>query len=105
MQPIATVNSISVGFGSHGSMCCPHSMTGVMVKGSPDTYAAGLNVVRVSDLGSHAGCPHCQTNLTVQGAVMVYANGISVSRAGDAETEVCGMGNIVSGINTVLAGA
>jgi uncharacterized Zn-binding protein involved in type VI secretion len=103
MPEIARVTDTHRGTCSHGQRCCPHSVTGTIIEGSPDTSANGLAVARLNDAVRH-NCPHCGTGNISSASATVKANGIGVARIGDTVRYPGGSGVIVSGSENVKAG-
>lgn len=96
------VGDMTVGTGSHGLKCCPHTIIGFVIIGSPDVYANEMNMARIGDITIH-NCPHCPIGILLTGSPDVYANKIQVSRMGDSVNEVCGSGTVVTGSPDVIA--
>jgi len=103
MFPMSTVGDNTLGGGAHGLQCCPHSLTGSIIMGSPNVYALGSPVARVMDNGAHT-CPHCPINILATGSFTVHANNIPVVRVGDTVNECCGAGTVITGKATVFSG-
>ena len=88
---------ITIGTGSHGLPCCPHTIVGYRVTGSPDVAVNDRAASRAhADLALHS-CPHCAVNLCIQGSHDVRVGGLAAHRVGDAVTEFCGSGVTVTG--------
>lgn len=86
----------TIGVGSHGADCCPHTIVGFRITGSPDTNVNGLKTSRsIVDLSVHT-CPHCGVNLCIGGSLDVYTNAYKDHCRGDIETEFCGTGITVA---------
>jgi uncharacterized Zn-binding protein involved in type VI secretion len=75
-----------------------HSHGGVIIGGSPDTYANGERVARQTDI---AQCPIHGMVQIIGGSSSVYANGLRVARQGDLLS--CGA-VIIEGSPDVYAG-
>jgi len=87
----------TIGVGSHGLDCCPHTIVGVRISGSPDTSVNGRATSRAfADIAIHS-CPHCGINLCIGGSPDVLTNNLKDHRLGDSETEMCGSGVTVTG--------
>lgn len=101
MQGISKVSDLTIGFGTHGSLCCPHVILGIIITGSPNTIVNGIPMARTGDIGIH-NCPHCPINMCITGSPNTLANGRQIHRIGDLVTEFCGIGFTVTGsINTL----
>lgn len=48
------VTDVIVGICNHSFPCCPHSVVGVQVSGSPDAKADGKSKSRLGDIGVHS---------------------------------------------------
>ena len=97
------VGDTTIGTGTHGLKCCPHTFTGIIVQGSTNCFINGSSAARIFDITAHA-CPHCGVGIIIGGSTTVVANNRGVARIGDAVNEICGMGNIVSGSGNVKSG-
>ena len=93
-KPIARIGDVHKGICNHGLDCCPHSVTGTIVQGSPDVFNNGKNVARNGDHVVH-NCPHCGTGYIVSSST-VKVNGISIAHLGDTVIYPGGSGTIVS---------
>lgn len=94
------IGDITVGIGSHGNPCCPHSIVGVRIMGSGDVFVNALATSRVTDIASH-DCPHCPINMCIMGSPDVLSNALFDHRLGDSVCEGCGTGASVTGsVNT-----
>jgi len=102
MPGVTRVNDLTIGVGSHGGKCCPHTITGVVMIGSPDVFSNDLNNGRIGDIAIH-DCPHCPIGILLTGSSDVYANGIPFSRLGDQVNEVCGSGTVITASSDVFA--
>ena len=89
---------------AHGCPACPHPVTGPAIVGSPNVFANGMPVLRVGDFGIHAVC--CGPNMwtATKGSATVFVNGMQVHRLGDMDTHCGGVGNMIQGSPTVMAG-
>ena len=103
MSQIARVTDTHEGICNHGLPCCPHSVTGTIVIGSPDVFANDLQVARLNDDVEH-NCPHCGTGFISSCSSTVFANNIGVARLGDAVTYPAGSGTIITGSEDVFVG-
>ena len=79
---VARVTDEHRGICGHGLDCCPHDVVGIIVGGSPDTFANDLKVARLHDEVIH-NCPHCGNGSISSASYTVFANGIGVARLGD----------------------
>lgn len=96
MPNVARVGDITIGFGSHGYLECPHALIGIWITGSSNVLVNDRPVVRVGDIGVHF-CPHCGINLAIVGASRTLVNDRPVHRVGDVELEMCGIGITITG--------
>ena len=103
MPALARVTDEHRGICGHGAPCCPHSVVGTIIQGSPDTNANGLPVARLNDSIEH-NCPHCGTGHVSSCSSTVKANGIGVARLGDSVTYPGGGGTITIASGDVNAG-
>ena len=103
MTRIARVTDEHRGVCSHGAPCCPHSVVGRIVTGSPDVFANGFHVARLNDRVKH-NCPHCGTGHISSASGSVFANGMPVARLGDSVTYPGGSGTIAAASPDVFAG-
>ena len=103
MPAVARVGDTHEGICSHGAPCCPHSVSGPIVAGSPDVQANGIPVARLGDAITHS-CPHCGTGNVSSASGTVKANGIGIARLGDSVVYPGGGGTIVSASPNVFAG-
>jgi uncharacterized Zn-binding protein involved in type VI secretion len=103
MPAVARVGDPHSGTCSHGDKCCPHSVSGVIVSGSPNVFANGKAVARPGASVTHS-CPHCGTGYVSSASSTVRANSIGVARVGDSVTYPGGSGTINSGSGDVFAG-
>jgi uncharacterized Zn-binding protein involved in type VI secretion len=103
MAGVARKTDTHAGICSHGFPCCPHSVTGTIVEGSPDTNANSLSVARLGDAVVH-NCPHCGTGNISSASGTVNANAKGVARLGDTVTYPGGSGTITSASENVNAG-
>lgn len=94
--------SISVGICSHGLPCCPHTVTGILFKGSSDAKVDGSGAGRFMDFVSHT-CPHCGIGFCSQGSTVSKINGMgahlighTVTLPGGSATTVTGSGDATS---------
>ena len=103
MPQLARVTDEHRGICNHGAPCCPHSVVGAIVEGSPDVFVNGLQAARLDDRVEH-NCPHCGTGHISSASGSVFANGIPVARLGDAVTYPGGGGTITTASDDVRAG-
>lgn len=103
MSNNARVSDITIGMGSHGKKCCPHSITGIIVSGRTNVLINNLPAATQTSIGIHT-CPHCGVNMVIGSSSTVYAASLGVARIGDPVTEFCGAGIIVSSSNNVISG-
>ena len=87
---------------SHGKDCCPHTVTGPAVSGSPDVFIDGRPALRVGDPGVHSACCGPNTWKTAQGSPKVLINNIPAVRLGDATSHCGGSGTMVEGSPDVI---
>ena len=92
---------ITIGFGTHGKNCCPHSIVGFIITGSPNVYTNGIMSGRTTDLGIHT-CPHCGINIMLGGSSNTFINNLSSHRIGDPVSEICGAGISITGSPNVI---
>lgn len=102
MPGVARKTDVHQGTCSHGAPCCPHSVTGTIIEGSPERSANGLNVARLNDKVEH-NCPHCGTGFISSASSTVFANGRGVARLGDTVTYPGGSGTITTASGDVNA--
>lgn len=94
---------MTIGTGSHGLPCCPHTIIGYRVTGSPNVDVNGRAASRAhADIALH-NCPHCAINLCIQGSPDVLINELPAHCVGDAETEFCGTGITITGSPDVFS--
>jgi len=103
MPRVARIGDTHSGVCDHGEDCCPHSVSGVIVAGSPDVKANGIGVARLGDAVVH-NCPHCGTGNVSSASSTVKTNGIGVARQGDSVKYPGGSGTIGSASGDVSAG-
>ena len=103
MPAQARVTDTHAGICDHGFDCCPHSVSGTIVGGSPNVFANGLAAARLGDPVVHS-CPHCGTGNISSSSGTVLINGIGAARLGDAVTYPGGGGTITSGSPDVNSG-
>ncbi|GHU52648.1 hypothetical protein AGMMS49975_08890 [Clostridia bacterium] len=103
MPGVARKTDTHKGICSHGAPCCPHSVTGIIIEGSPNSNANGLPVARFGDAVEH-NCPHCGTGNVSSASGTVNANGKGVARLGDTVTYPGGSGTIVTASENVNVG-
>ena len=96
MSGIARVGDICIGIGSHGHICCPHNLTGIIISGSPNTKCNNSPMARVSDIVIHT-CPHCGVGVTLSGTTITHCNNKPIHRIGDIVFFTCGIGITVTG--------
>jgi len=88
---LARIGDISIGTGTHGLPCCPHTIIGVIVTGSPNTNCNNKPVARKPDIVAHS-CPHCGIGVTLTAATKTFCNNIPVHRLNDLVFWTCGIG-------------
>lgn len=103
MAGVARVGDRHEGICDHGAPCCPHFVSGTIVKGSTNVKANGKQVARLGDTVNH-NCPHCGVGWISSSSSTVKANGIGVARIGDTVEYPGGSGVIVSGSVDVNTG-
>lgn len=103
MSGVARVGDRHEGTCNHYFPCCPHLVSGSIVKGSPNVKANGKQVARLGDEVDN-NCPHCGIGWISSSSSTVKANGIGVARIGDTVEYPGGSGVIVSGSGDVNAG-
>lgn len=90
------------GICDHGvPVCCPHFVTGEIVRGSPDTNVNGLPAARLNDCVEH-NCPHCGIGYISTASTTLQANGKGVARLGDEVTYPAGSGVITTASDNVF---
>ena len=89
---------------SHGNICCPHSVQGPGVSGSPNVLVNNMPALRIGDSGVHAGCCGPNTWVVAGGSGTVFFNNIAAARLGDQTTHCGGAGNLIEGSSDVLTG-
>lgn len=87
---------ITIGIGSHGYPCCPHSIVGFRITGSPNHSTNNLPTSRVYDFAIHT-CGHCGVNMCITGSPNKSINNLATHRVHDIVTEFCGIGTTVTG--------
>ena len=95
MSQTARVTDEHRGICGHGAKCCPHTVVGTIIQGSPDISVNGLQVARLNDRVVH-NCPHCGVGWISSASGSVLANGIPVARLGDTVTYPGGTGIITT---------
>ena len=103
MPQSARVTDEHRGICGHGAPCCPHSVVGTIVEGSPDTNINGLPAARLGDLVIH-NCPHCGIGWVTSSSGTVNINGRGAARLGDVVTYPGGGGVITTASGDVRAG-
>ena len=105
MPPVGRLGDKSnVPVDAHGCPGCPHPAVGPAIVGSPNVMTNGRPTLRVGDTGVHAACcgPNMWTAQSGSGTVMV--NGQQVHRLGDMDQHCGGVGQLIEGSPTVIAG-
>ena len=92
--------------GSHGNLCCAHSVKGPALTGSDNVFVEGQAQLRAQgvDNGVHGSCCGSNTWVTVQGSTSVLVNDIPAVRFGDMTRHCGGSGSIISGSSNVIIG-
>lgn len=103
MINVARVTDRHEGICDHGAPCCPHSVTGPIVEGSPNVITNGLLQARDGDLVHH-NCPHCGIGWIVASTETVFVNNKKIARLGDKVVYPGGSGKIVEYSPDVFAG-
>ena len=106
MPPVTRANlDTHSGICSHGLLCCPHSVSGVFIQGSPNVLTNGRPTVRLND-ALVSSCPHCGGvgGRASSASGTVFANGRGVVRAGDSVVYPGGGGTVNNGSPNVNAG-
>lgn len=103
MPAVARATDEHRGTCSHGAPCCPHSVVGTIVQGSPDVLINGLSAARLNDSVVH-NCPHCGTGFISSASGTVTVNGIPAARVGDEVTYPGGSGVITTASEDVSIG-
>ncbi len=98
MPPVARITDLF--FGTCYCHDDPIQTFGIIVDGSPDVAANGLDVARIGDLGV-GFCGH--TCFVSSGSGAVATNGIPTARIGDSVSG-CIEGTIITGSPSVTAG-
>lgn len=94
---------MTIGTGTHGLPCCPHTFTGTIITGKVTVLINGIPAARITDITAHA-CPHCGIGIIIGGSSTVNAGGIGVAHIGDPVNEICGSGAIIGGSSNVKSG-
>jgi len=94
MKLIARRYDRTLGHGTHGTICCPHSIVGWFLEGSRNVQANNRFVQRENDYTAHS-CPHCGFGMAIQGSNTVRTNRRRTVRNSDAVTEFCGSGRVI----------
>jgi len=94
--------SISVGTCTHGLPCCPHTITGVLFKGSSDSKVEGSGAGRFMDLVSHS-CPHCGIGFCSGASSVSKINGMGAHLVGQTVTLPGGSATTVTGSSKAIA--
>lgn len=102
-KQVARVTDIHEGICGHGAPCCPHTVSGPIVEGSPNTFTNGLAQARDGDLVHH-NCPHCGIGWVVASSETVFVNGKSIARIGDTVIYPGGSGVIIKSSENVFSG-
>jgi len=87
----------------HGLPCCPHTITGIFLGGSPDCQCNRMEMQRLFDTTLHS-CPHCPVGMVISGSSGKKVNGQGAARQGDPVTEIFGTGIITSGSSDTEVG-
>lgn len=103
MARAARVSDQHRGTCSHGAPCCPHSVVGTIVGGSPTGRINGLQAARLGDSVNHS-CPHCGTGHISSASGTVRVNGIPSARLDDSVTYPGGGGVITTASEDVSIG-
>lgn len=103
MPGSARVGDMHVGICGHGAICCPHSVSGPIVEGSPNVFTNGRPQARLGDLVSH-DCPHCGVGWISSASGSVFANSKGHARIGDTVVYPGGSGVIVESSTDVFSG-
>lgn len=96
MPAQARLTDMTVGHGSHGQDCCPHTIIGIFITGSPNHQTNNLLSVRLTDITAH-NCPHCPIGMAITASPDKFINNLGAHRVGDVVTEFCGTGVTVTG--------
>lgn len=103
MPKLARVGDVHRGTCSHGADCCPHSVVGTIVGGSPNVRSNKRQQARLGDAVVH-NCPHCGTGTITSASTTIRANGKGVARIGDRVTYPGGSGTITTASDDISAG-
>lgn len=99
----ARVGDTTIGTGSHGKDCCPHTFIGTIVQGCSTVEVNGRGAATVTSITVHA-CPHCGVGIVIGSSGDVGGEGKGLARVTDAVNEICGMGVIITGSDNVSVG-
>ncbi len=94
----ARATDLIMGVCSHGLPCCPHTVTGMIIMGSPKVQYDGLPAARFGDMVITT-CPHCGGvgSICLGGAQKNLIDGIPAHRLGDSYVGPFGNGIIITG--------
>lgn len=99
------VTDMNIGTCNHGLKCCPHTVVGMIISGSPDVKYDGLSVARFGDF-TISDCPHCggAGGVCIGGAPKNTINGMPGHKKGDPVLEPFGTSITVTGSSTCKDG-
>ncbi len=88
----------------HGGLCCPHTVIGPAIQGSPNVFVNFRPALRVGDRGIHAPC--CGPNMwkAQKGSATVFINKKAAHRKGDTDKHCGGSGKLIEGSPDVIVG-
>jgi uncharacterized Zn-binding protein involved in type VI secretion len=94
----ARVTDINIGICNHGLPCCPHTITGMIITGSPQVIYDGLPAARFGDM-TISSCPHCGGvgGFCIGSTPRNSIGGIPGHRKGDPVIEPFGMSITITG--------
>lgn len=102
-KPTARLGDKHEGICDHGSICCPHNVTGTIIEGSSSIFVNGKPIARKGDKVIH-DCPHCGTGYINVGSSTVHSNVKPTARIGDEVIYPGGKGVIIEGSPNVFTG-
>jgi len=96
MPAQSRLNDITIGVGSHGLPCCPHTIVSIRIMGSNLDMVNGVPSSRITDISCHMSCPHCGISICITGSNLKIIEGLESNIIGDVVTEICGFGTTVT---------
>lgn len=95
------VGDMTFGFGTHGSLCCPHFFPGIIITGNPSVLINNLPSAILMSINIHF-CPHCSVGFVMTSSPTVLTSIGGLARLNDMINEICGIGKIISGSPNVI---